>query len=169
MTVRIRKAQPSDVEAISAFGAAVVPAHYAPILGAAVAQGQLTWWAGDRMASAVGRGRVHVAVRDPAGEDTGASTILGVVETGEAGDDQVVWKLYLEPGSRGRSWGSRLLAEAVSALPDASTHVLVEHFAANARAGTFYEREGFEVIRSDPGSSGDPRATVVWRRLDLPR
>ncbi len=101
MSVQIRKAQSDDVDAIVAFGAAVVPTYYAPILGAAAAQDQLDWWRRERTSSAVSAGRVHLAV---AGDAT-----VGVCETGEMGGEQVIWKLYLAPDSRGHSLGVELL------------------------------------------------------------
>ena len=39
----------------------------------------------------------------------------------------------------------------------------LEHFAANERAGAFYEREGFVVDRIEPHPSGDPARATVWR------
>lgn len=146
--------------AIVAFGSAVVPTHYRPILGPAAAQAQLDWWGEQRMASAVAAGRVHLAVLGDA--------VVGVVETGAMGGEQVIWKLYVEPRWRGRSLGVRLLERAVAALPDGTRTVLVEHFAGNTRAGAFYEREGFGVVRTEAAESGDAQATVVWRRLELP-
>lgn len=105
MDAEIRKAHASDVDAIAALGSAVVPAHYTPILGADGAQGQLAWWTPQRMASAVERGRVHVALV--------GDTIVGVSETGEMGNEQVIWKLYLAPDFRGRSLGVKLLRQAI--------------------------------------------------------
>ena len=160
MSVLIRRAVAEDVDAIVAFGAAVVPAHYAPLLGAAAAQDQLSWWRRELTSSAVTAGRVHLAV---VGEAT-----VGVCETGELDGEQVIWKLYLAPESRGRSLGVELLRHAVAALPDEPGHVLVEHFAGNIRAGRFYEREGFAVVGTQPAGSGDPKAAVVWRRAELP-
>lgn len=158
MSVRVRRAEASDVETIADFGSAVVPPHYTPILGVAAAQAQLAWWAPERMAFAVRAGRVHVAVD---------GDIVGVAETGELAGEQVLWKLYLAPELRGRSVGVELLRHAIAALPAGTDHVLVEHFAGNARAGSFYEREGFRVVKTDSAGSGDPAAVVVWRRLDL--
>ncbi|MGB3687316.1 MAG: GNAT family N-acetyltransferase [Ornithinimicrobium sp.] len=135
MSESVRMAETSDVGAIVAFGAGVVPQHYAAILGADAAQAQLAWWTSDRMQSAVTAGRVHLAVTDDA--------VVGVVETGEFAGEQVIWKLYLAPDRRGRSLGAELLRRAVESLPDGAGHVLVEHFAGNGGAGNFYEREGF--------------------------
>lgn len=86
MGVRVRLAAESDADAIVEFGSAVIPAHYTPILGAAVARRQLTWWNLERIESAIAAGRIVVAV---VGGD-----IIGVAETGESAGDQVIWKLY---------------------------------------------------------------------------
>lgn len=159
MSVRVRLAEAGDVAGIVNFGSTVIPPHYAPILGIAAAQAQLAWWTFERMASAVTAGRVGVAV---AGEH-----ITGVVETGELAGEEVIWKLYLDSEFRGHSLGVELLRNAIVALPVGTDHVLVEHFAGNARAGAFYQREGFAVVKTEPASSGNVRAGVVWRRLEL--
>jgi ribosomal protein S18 acetylase RimI-like enzyme len=160
MGVRIRRAEAGDVESIVAFGARVVPPHYSPILGATAAEAQLSWWQRERISWAVTAGRVHLAVAGDA--------ILGVCETGEMDGEQVIWKLYLAPDSRGRSIGVELLHQAIAALPGEPDHVLVEHVAGNTRAGSFYEREGFAVVHTEPASSGDPKAAIVWRKAELP-
>src|SRR5689334_14928236 len=98
----IRKAELGDVDAIVAFGAAVVPQHYTPILGPHAAQAQLSWWTAARMTPAVEAGRVHVAT-------AGTREVVGVCQTGELGGEQVIWKLYLAPEYRGRSLGVQLL------------------------------------------------------------
>jgi DNA-binding ferritin-like protein (Dps family) len=84
MRVRVRLAEASDADAIVEFGSAVIPAHYTPILGAAVARRQLLWWNLERMESAIAAGRTVVAV---VGDD-----ITGVAETGELAGEQVIWK-----------------------------------------------------------------------------
>lgn len=161
MNTSIRPAVADDVDAVVAFGAFVVPPHYAPMLGTEAARSQLRWWSRERMEPAVLARRVHLAVDD--------DTVVGVCETGELAGEQVVWKLYLAPDVRGRSLGAALLRDAVDALPADAGHVLVEHFAGNTRAGRFYQREGFDVVRTEDASSGDPNAAVVWRRRDLDR
>jgi ribosomal protein S18 acetylase RimI-like enzyme len=159
MSVRVRLADASDTDAIVQFGSAVIPAHYTPILGAAVARRQLLWWSLERIESAIAAGRIVVAV---VGDD-----ITGVAETGELAGEQVIWKLYLAPDFRGRSLGVELLNHAVEALPAGTDHVLVEHVAGNTRAGRFYEREGFAIVRTEPARSGNPGGAIVWRRLEL--
>lgn len=159
MSVQVRVAEADDMDAIVAFGSAVVPPHYTPVIGARAAQEQLTWWTSERLAAALTAGRVHVAVAE--------GSVVGVSQTGELAGEQVIWKLYLAPEFRGRSLGVELLGHAIGALPAGTDHVLVEHFAGNVRASTFYEREGFRVVSTEPASSGDPNAAIVWRRLEL--
>lgn len=159
MDVQIRTAEPGDVDEVVAFGSLVVTQHYTPILGEDAANRQLAWWGHGRITQAVEAGRVQVVVVD--------DRIEGVAETGEMAGEQVIWKLYLTPAHRGRSLGVDLLHRAIAGLPPGTDHVLVEHFAGNGRAGSFYQREGFEVVDTKPDSSGNPSATVVWRRRDI--
>ena len=162
MRVTIRKADPGDVDAIVAFGAAVVPQHYAAILGQRAAEAQLAWWTPERITMAVEAGRLHVATTDE-------HNVVGVCQTGELDGKQVIWKLYLAPEYRGRSLGVELLRYAISSLPVRAEHVDVEHFAGNLSAANFYEREGFEVVGTDPAPSDQtPGSAIVWRRLQLP-
>ena len=160
MTVRLRMTDRDDTDAVVAFGQAVVPPHYTPILGAEGARRQLAWWTAERVGTAATAGRLFVAVED--GEE-----VVGVVETGELAGEQVIWKLSVAPAHRGRGLGVDLLGHALDALPGGTDHVLVEHVAANARAARFYQREGFSVLRVDPAPSGDDRSDVVWRRKEL--
>ena len=159
MSVQVRRADVDDVEAIVAFGSFVVPAHYTPLLGAAAAHGQLSWWSHELITAAVTAERIHLATVD--------GTVVGMVETGQLEGEQVIWKLYVEPDSRGRSLGVELLHHATATLPVGTGHVLLEHFAGNKRAGAFYEREGFVVVDIQSDDSGDPRAAVVWRRREI--
>jgi ribosomal protein S18 acetylase RimI-like enzyme len=43
----------------------------------------------------------------------------------------------------------------------------IEQFAANERAGAFYERLGFTVERIEASPTGDPALAVVWRARRL--
>ena len=161
--VEVRPAQPDDVPAVCRFGQDYIPEHYAPLIGAEAAADQVRhWWNCAVIADAVGAGLVVVA--EMGGE------VVGVGQRGRSGEDHALYKLYVRPGLRGRGVGRRMLDSLVDALPPDAERVFVEHFAANTRAGAFYEREGFGIVRVEPNASGDPRRGVVWRckELDAP-
>ena len=127
----------------------MIPPYYAPILGEDAAQAQLVWWSLERMRPAVEANRVGVVATD--------HEVVGLCQTGELAGEQVIWKLYLSPEYRGRSFGEELLRQAIASLPRGTNRVDVEHFAGNIRAAKFYEREGFQVIRTDPLRSAGRR------------
>ncbi len=152
----LRAARPDDVPAVCRFGATHVAAHYAPLLGPDGAQAQVRqWWGEAYVGQAVAAGVLLVAEQD--GE------VVGVAQHGRAGDDHVVWKLYVHPDHRGTGLGPRLLRAVADRLPADADRLWIEHVAANVRAGAFYEREGFTVQRVEPHPSGDPRLALVWR------
>ncbi|ADJ50120.1 acetyltransferase [Amycolatopsis mediterranei S699] len=158
----VRPAGPGDVSAIHRFGEAHVRAHYTPLIGAAAAEAQVRdWWNETHVGAAVSAGLVVVA--EAGGE------LLGVGQRGRCGADHVVYKLYVHPGQRGRGLGPRLLDALAAQLPTGTGRLYIEHFAANERAGAFYEREGFAVDRIVPSSTGDPALAVVWRIKFLTR
>lgn len=159
MNFMVRPARLLDVDAITAFGSRVVPQHYAPILGIDAAEAQLRWWTSERITASVAESRIQLAMS--------GDGVVGVCETGEFDDEQVIWKLYVDPHVRSRGIGVALLNQAIAMLPTDTDHVLVEHFAGNTRAAAFYQREGFRVVRLVPSASGDPAAAVVWRTRDL--
>ncbi|REH42908.1 acetyltransferase (GNAT) family protein [Kutzneria buriramensis] len=155
----MRDAQADDVAAICGFGATHIRPHYAPLIGEAAADAQVRdWWNESQIAAAVADGLVIVA--------EAAGTVVGVGQRGRRGADHVVYKLYVDPAHRGRGLGPRLLAALTERLPADATSLYIEHFAANERAGAFYEREGFVVQGVEPG--GDPALAVVWRARPIP-
>jgi ribosomal protein S18 acetylase RimI-like enzyme len=157
----VRDAAPDDVRAICGFGEAHVRAHYAPLIGAAAADEQVArWWNEEQIGAAVAAGLVVVA--EAGGE------VVGVGQRGRRGDDHVVYKLYVHPGHRDRRLGPRLLDALTGQLPADADRLYVEHFAANERAGAFYEREGFAVDRVEPSATGDLALGVVWRSRPVP-
>ena len=157
----MRDAEPADVSAIARFGEAHIRAHYAPLIGAAAAEAQVRdWWNEAYLARAVADGLMAVAV---AGGD-----VVGVGQRGRRGPDHVVYKLYVHPEHRGCGLGPRLIKALIRQLPADADHLHIEHFAANGRAGAFYEREGFSVERVEPSESGDPALDVVWRVRPVP-
>ncbi len=152
----VRDAVREDVGAICRFGEAHIRPHYAPLIGVLPADEQVRrWWNEDHVSTAVAAGRVVVAEYD--------GGILGVGQRGRSGADHVVYKLYVHPEHRGLGLGRRLLDALIGQLPQDADRLHIEHFAANARAGAFYEREGFTVERVEPDASGDPALDVVWR------
>ena len=152
----VRTAGPDDVARICAFGEAHIRVHYAPLIGAQAADAQVrNWWNAEQLGAAVDAGLVVVAEDDV--------QLLGVGQRGWHGADHVVYKLYVHPQHRGRGIGPRLLSALIDQLPSDADRIYLEHFAANERAGAFYEREGFVVDRVEPSSSGEPALDVVWR------
>jgi GNAT superfamily N-acetyltransferase len=151
-----RDATPDDVPAICEFGEAHIRPHYTPLIGAAAADEQVRrWWNETQIGAAVAQGLVVVA-------DAGGY-VAGVGQRGRRGADHVVYKLYVHPGHRGGGLGPRLLHALIGQLPADADRLCVEHFAANERAGAFYEREGFIVERVE----GDAALAVVWRARRL--
>jgi ribosomal protein S18 acetylase RimI-like enzyme len=152
----VRDAEHDDVAAVCRFGEAHIPAHYAPLIGAAAADEQVRrWWNETAVGAAVAEGLVVVAEAD--------GQVLGVGQRGRRGADHVVYKLYVHPEHRGRGLGRKLLAAITTRLPADADRLYVEHFVANQRAGAFYEREGFTVERIEAGPTEDPTLGIVWR------
>lgn len=157
----MRPAVPSDVPRICAFGQQHVGRHYTPLIGPEAASRQVrTWWNPERIGAAVAAELVVVA--------DGATELAGVGQRGYDGVDHVIYKLYLHPGHRGHGLGPQLVDALVGQLPADAERLCVEHFAANVRAGAFYEREGFQVERVQPSPSGESAMDVVWRVRRLP-
>jgi GNAT superfamily N-acetyltransferase len=154
----VRAAEPHDVAAICSFGEAHIRPHYTPLIGAEAADAQVRrWWNETEISGAVARGVVVLAEAD--------AQLVGVGQRGRSGDDHVVYKLYVHPQYRGRGLGRHLLGALVEQLPADAGRLHIEHFAANERAGAFYEREGFFVERVDPGAT--EALSVVWRVREL--
>jgi GNAT superfamily N-acetyltransferase len=156
----VRDAEPDDVAGICRFGETHIRPHYAPLIGAEAADAQVRhWWNESAIGSAVSAGLVVVAEVD--------GRVVGVGQRGRSGADHVVYKLYVSPERRGSGLGRRLLDALIGQLPPDADRLAIEHFAANERAGAFYEREGFSVERIEPSPTGDPGLGVVWRARAL--
>lgn len=156
----VRDAERDDVSAICRFGEVHIRSHYAPPIGAEAADAQVRrWWNETHVATAVAQRLVVVAEAD--GE------LLGVGQRGRHGVDHVVYKLYVHPDHRGGGLGPRLLDALIRQLPADAERLYIEHFAANERAGAFYEREGYTVERIEPSPTDDPMLRVVWRVRQL--
>jgi len=158
----VRDAEHDDVAAICRFGEAHIRPHYAPLIGAEVADEQVRrWWNETHVVAAVAEGLVVVAEAD--------GQLVGVGQRGRRGADHVVYKLYVHPQHRGRGLGLQLLDALTGQLPANADRLYIEHFVANERAGAFYEREGFAVERIESSPTEDPALGVVWRARHLAR
>lgn len=156
----VRDAEHGDVMAICRFGEAHIRPHYAPLIGTAAADEQVrNWWNQTHIGAAVAGGLVVVAETD--------GQLVGVGQRGRRGADHVVYKLYIHPQHRGRGLGPQLIDALTRQLPANADRLYIEHFAANERAGAFYEREGFTVERIEPSPTGNPALGVVWRSRSL--
>lgn len=156
----VREADSDDVAAICGFGADHIRPHYTPLIGAEAADAQVRWWWNEEhVGGAVANGLVVVAEL--------RGQLVGVGQRGRNGAEHVVYKLYVHPDHRARGLGPRLLDALVRELPADAQCLHIEHFAGNARAGAFYEREGFTVDRVEPSSTGNPALAVVWRSRTL--
>lgn len=156
----VRDARHDDVLAICRFGEAHIRSHYGPLIGAAAADEQVRrWWNEPHVKAAVAEGLV--AVVEAGGH------LVGVGQRGRSGGEHVVYKLYVHPQHRGRGLGPLLLDALIRQLPADADRLYIEHFVANARAGAFYEREGFAVDRIEPSPTGNPALGVVWRARPL--
>lgn len=150
----IRDAASDDVAGICQFGEAHIRDHYAPIIGDGPANAQVQhWWNETHVGEAVRAGLVVIAEAD--------GQIVGVGQRGRNGADHVIYKLYVHPEHRGRGIGPRLMDGLVRQLPPDVDRLYIEHFAANERAGAFYDREGFTVERIESGPTD--ALAVVWR------
>ena len=100
------KAELEDLESIVAFGSAVIPPYYTPILGERAPQAQLTRWTVGRPARHPGveEDRVHVA-------ETDHDVVVDVHQTGELAGEQVIWRCTL-PEYRGHEPQSSANAKA---------------------------------------------------------
>ena len=157
----LRDACADDVPAIRRFGEAHIRPHYAPLIGADAAAAQVRdWWNETHIAIAVANRLVVVAEID--------GNLAGVGQRGHRGADHVVYKLYVHPGHRGHGLGPRLLDALAAQLPADADRLYIEHFAANERAGAFYDREGFAVESIESSPTGDSALDVVWRSRSLP-
>lgn len=143
--------------AICEFGSEVIPAHYAPLIGAEAAAAQVAqWWSRSYIRAAVKSQLITIA---ELGND-----LVGVAQVDPSPAAAVLYKLYVHPDYRGRGIGPRLIAAIVEQLPVEAEHLWVEQLAANTRAAQFYRRQGFVVDHVEPSPTGDPRQAQIWYR-----
>lgn len=159
--ITTRVAIESDVEAICAFGEAHIRDHYEPLIGTAAAEKQVRdWWNTCVIEDAVADGAILIAEHQ--------GSMIGVAQVSARAQPPTIYKLYVHPVHRGRGVGPILLDAVIASLPYGTSRLAIEHFAANERAGSFYEREGFAIDRTITDPSGDASVDIVWRSRELP-
>ena len=158
--VHIRVAEASDVDAICDFGAVNIPLYYVPLIGLQAAKTHLAaWWNEAHISESVHNQEVFVA--------TVNDKVIGVGQYHLRGDEYIIWKLYVHPDYQGNGIGVQLIDAIIEFLNGATSKILIVHFAANERAGKFYERERFYLKSIEPNSAGDHRADTVWREREI--
>ena len=158
MTLEVRRATQSDVDAICEIGRAAWPGTYAFAGPDFVEHGLATWWS----ATAVERGLSTTMTL--VAESDGHVVGMGNLDTRP--DVPVIWKLYVHPDHQGKGVGSSLLNRLVEAVPEARTTVAIEYIEGNDRAAAVYARHGFVEVRREPADRPDwPRQ--VWAQLLL--
>ena len=157
MTLEVRRATKTDVDAICEIGRAAWPGTYAFAGQDFVEHGLATLWS----AAAVERGLATTTTL--VAESDGHLVGMGNVDLRP--DVPVIWKLYVHPDHQGRGVGSRLLSALVGAVPAARRNRCHRvHRGQPDRAAAVYARHGFVEVRRDPGDRPDwPRQ--VWAEL----
>lgn len=157
--IRVRQAQPEDLDGVLAVGQRTWPPTYVPIAGKDyVAMGLAKWWTPDANRPAIRAGRVLVADVD--------DQVVGVATVGPQDGALVLWKLYVLPEYHARGIGSRLMRAVIDrALDDGYDEIQLSHLVGNTGAAAFYRHFGFEFVRQEEGGSGMP--DNVWLHLRL--
>lgn len=159
MTVVVRAATESDVEAIRAIGRAAWPETYAFAGKDYVEYGLATWWS----EAAVCRGLATTVTLVAESE----GRVVGMGNIDLRPEVPVIWKLYIHPDHQGAGIGGRLLESLIAAVPAGRRAVSVEYADGNDRAAAVYVKHGFIEIRRDPANQPAWPAQV-WAELALP-
>ncbi len=155
--VSVRAARESDIEAIRAVGDASRRAAYGSHLDdASLRAGFDAWWRESALWREIRDGTGLVALV-PDGALVGVLTAARL-ESGE----HVIWKLYVHPGHQRQGVGGALVRAFLERVDGDGRDVVLEHYAFNAPAATFYEPLGFHTERTE--LSELERLPIVWRR-----
>ncbi len=158
MTLEVRRATKTDVDAICEIGRAAWPGTYAFAGQDYVEHGLATWWS----AAAVERGLATTTTMVAESE----GHVVGMGNVDLRPDVPVIWKLYVHPDHQDKGVGSSLLSALIGAVPAARRTVAIEYIEGNDRAAAVYARHGFVEVRRDPADRPDwPRQ--VWAELLL--
>lgn len=159
MTVVVRAATESDVEAIRGIGRAAWPETYAFAGKDYVEHGLATWWS----EAAVRRGLATTVTLVAELE----GWVVGMGNIDLRPEVPVIWKLYIHPDHQGAGIGGNLLESLIEAVPAGRRAVSVEYADGNDRAAAVYVKHGFIEIRRDPADQPDWPAQV-WAELAFP-
>jgi GNAT superfamily N-acetyltransferase len=151
MSLKIRRANRGDVDAIIFVGRRTWPATYEFAGAEYIADGLATWWSVEAIERSLETTTVQVA-------DSGKA----IVRTGNIDlrpEIPVIWKLYVVPEVQGAGIGAALLTELIGVAGDRP--VRLEYTEGNARAAGFYARHRFVEVGREPNDQpGWPDA--VW-------
>ena len=88
--------------------------------------------------------------------------VIGVIATSSSDGASWIDQFYLRPDAVGRGVGARMLAVALADLPGP---VRLWTFQQNAGSRRFYERHGFEPVRTTDGRDNEERCPDVLYQL----
>lgn len=144
MVTRLREATPDDIPAIQEVGRRVWHATYRELLKQETITAAIEAWYDDE------------ALRDSL---TRESAVTFVVDTGEdiRGYGTTTWEdhtaelksLYVHPDHQGQGLGTALLAKLIETMPFRIHKLTLRVLTGNTGAKRFYERHGFECIRTE--------------------
>ncbi|RZU01573.1 ribosomal protein S18 acetylase RimI-like enzyme [Kribbella rubisoli] len=158
--IAVRRAEPSDVDAIRQIGLTTWPVAYAGLVPEAfITDGLAQWWSVEAVERGISKGITLVA--------TDSDALLGMVGLGREEDFWVMWKLYVLPDQQGKGIGKALLDAAIAALPDGTPELLLDVLVANEQAIGFYRSQGFTEAKRTPNR--DLGVDLMWMVIDLDR
>ncbi len=154
----VRPATSGDLAEIRELGRRTLEASHRPIAGAAYADHVYdTWWSPQALATSLERTTTLVA--------TWEGGIVGVANLGERDGVPVLWKLFVLPGHHGLGIGTRLLAEAQTALPAGASHLRLAYIDGNEPAAGFYRSRGFREVEREQDADGWP--DQIWMEREI--
>lgn len=107
----------------------------------------------------------HIAKHDEVWVAEEAGRILGflAIDRSEGYGEDLLAKLYVDPGAQNRGVGTALLDKAKALRPDG---LVLWVFQRNEGARRFYERHGFRLVKLTDGADNmerEPDALYAWR------
>lgn len=164
-SVRLRIARPEDAERCKELGVAGWETTYSGYVQEHNRRAYLNgeFWSIARLRQVLGD---QSAINLIAESD---SRIVGFITTEKLPDGRYeVTRLYVDPETRSRGIGARLLTAVFDELSErGNSEVLVNAFGDNHAGRRFYERHGFQLIEDTWTTVGDQCLSDVWYRRRL--